>query len=271
MKKGSFLLINIFIEIGLTCLVPFSKGHFFNVLELKLQSALLLALVFYFGNIVILDLSQTLKPYLIIQVAQNYRAISLNKFKNITKYLHIQAFPQRIQEDIRLYWQNKLTIISEYIISFGIILYLVISNYTQVKLIIASIIYSLVCIYLAYIFKSKLVQKEKAVQQEEAAFRINLSKLEFKGFKEAIVANLQAARIKLGFGTVTTLQKNLMLILPYIFFLPFYMNGTMSLGLLMQQATIFDLLVLNFTIVINMFPLVTQTIASKERIEELTK
>jgi len=264
------LIGSIIIEVGLTCLIPHSKGYFFNLIEAHNSTLIWIGLAYYFGNIFVLELFQTFKPYSIIRYALERRLKLTTTFNSIPPtYTSISNFAQRIQEDIKLYLQNSISVYTEYAISGLIVVYLLITHHTEYILIGSAILYSLLFVAIAYLFKPRLVKTEKTMQQNEAQFRLDINNLGFGLLPEVLLSNKKAANVRLSYGIFNKTQTAIMLALPYIVLLPFYLKSTITLGYLMEIATVFDLLVLNMAIIINLFPFLAQAKASKERIDEL--
>lgn len=265
------LLGTIIIEVGLTCIIPVSKGYFFNLIEAHNATLIWIGLMSYFGNIFVLDLVQTFKPYSITRYALERRLKLTTPFeKKPATYTLVSSFAQRIQEDIKLFLTNSISVYAEYTISGLIVAYLLLTHRTEYILIGSAILYSLLFIAIAHLFKPKLVQTEKVVQQAESEFRLNVGVGVFSLLPEVLLSNKKAATVRLYYGVFNKVQTAIMLALPYIVLLPFYLKGSITLGYLMEVSTVFDLLVLNMAIIINLFPYLAQAKASKERIDELT-
>lgn len=258
----------VLIEIAATSLIPTIRGTFYGYIEAKdILVWTWLALLFF--NNFVFDFSQSSKNYVIVRLAQDQRKIQTEKIGSVSNY-EIAQSPQRLQEDVKLMYHNKITVLVEYCISGGILVWLIINHLSSFWLILGALAYAVVSIVVAYLFNPKLKYAEKIVQSEEAAFRINLAeRTDIFGLNTAIKANFKAAQIRLGYLLFSRLQGGILLVLPYLVLLPTYLAGGIGLGELVKMSTVFQLMVVNAAILINIFPLLTTAHASAERVNEL--
>lgn len=267
---GYALLLSIFLEVLLTVVIPETKGFFFSVLETKNAALLTFALGCYFLNYVLINAQQVIKPYLQTRYSLNLR--ETNQQFVCEKYhlaIPIENPEQRIQEDIKLTITNFIKVWSEYLISGLIVVILIGQNHHNPLLVGTAVLYSVISVLIAYIFQPKMIIVEKIVQKQEAQFRKDITILNYLLFPEVIKANIASAAIRLKYGLFANLQNAIMVIAPFFVLTPMYFQGTISLGDMMLIATTFDLLVLNMSILINLFPTLTQANASFERVKEL--
>lgn len=276
MKSKFFLSALIFcvlVEIVATAVMPITKGHLFNALELKSLGAWL-GVGLLFVNYFVFDLCQAFKNYLIIQysmIRRKLKVLELGIGMNTKAWEKgVDNVEQRIQEDVKLMYLNRYAVVVEYVVSAGILLWLLIHNYHEIFLVLSALAYAAISVLIAYLFNPRMKYAEKIVQNTEATFRLNLiNTRNLLGFNEAIHANIKAATIRLQYLLFTKLQGGLVVIIPYLFLLTPYLTGQITLGVLVEHSTVFSLLVVNAAIVINMFPTLTVANASKERVGEI--
>lgn len=265
------LLFCLLLEIVVTALIPVSKSVFFNQLGTFSHNALY-GLLFYLGVLVSLDAIQNFKPLLITLYTNIRRDLITKQYFN--RGFDNETRNQRLQEDIKLFVVNQTTVYCEYFISGGIVLILIIQNYHFPFLVLSSIIYSVICCISAFLFKPKMIILEKQIQQQETTFR-NMLKYAYSFdyiqnlFKDVLTINVKNAYIQFYYGLLTKFQTGIVTVLPYIYFLPKYLAKQVTLGMVMEQAAIFQLLVINIFILSTLFPKWMQAKASKERLDEL--
>lgn len=258
-----------------TGLLPFARGHLFSLLTLK-TGPILLALVFYFLNYFTIDFFQSVKGYVVLKTALYYRNIRthdvfLSLKKVDAKHLPSNS-PQRIQEDIKLSYVQRITVWTEYGISSLILVQLLILNCKEIALIIFALGYAIVSILIAIKFNPRLTRAEIGVQQAEANYRTGLaaSILDITGQTMANKASLASKWIQTEYLLFTKLQLGLVAVLPYAFLLPKLLNGTMDLGQLVQHQASFALIVVNAAVLIQLYPILIQGKASEHRVKEVT-
>lgn len=261
----SLLLVEIILEAAFTALIPKSQQYFFNLLG-HFSHNIYYGLLFYFFMRFGYDICQAIKPYLQIRYSQILRESKTTALLG-SELNQVDNVPQRLQEDIKLMYLNQITVYTEYTISGIIFFVLLIYTKDHPILVGCAILYAIISLALTYLFNPKMIYAERIIQKSEADFRKELS---IKNLLEVIGYNIISAKIRLVYQLFTKLQGGLVLVLPYLFLLPAYVNKQLSLGDLIAQSSIFGLIVVNFDILIAVFPLLTQGKASKERVLELT-
>ena len=266
------LILEIVLEIVATSLIPVASGYLFG--QLSLKSALVWTGIGYvfmtrFG----FDLCQAFKQYLQIHFAMARRylhTIGLGVGINTKAWKDVDNVEQRIQEDIKIYYLNITSTYTEYTISLGILVFLIVAHHDETFLILSALGYAVLSVLIAWLFNPHMKHAERIVQKTEASFRHALIQFQRPdGFHDTLAANKKAATIRLGFSLFTKLQSGLLLIIPYIFLLNPYLEGKIEIGTLVENVGIFALIVVNADILINMFPVLTAGNASKERVQEL--
>lgn len=258
--------LGLLIEIVLTCLIPTGKEYFFDKLQLHSKQAWI-GLFFYVGILLALSIVQTLKPLLTTYVANTKRFILTNQYFQLGK--DVINRDQRIQEDIKIYTSKSTAVYCEYIISFSIVVFLIFQNIHQIFLIVASIVYSVICIGAAYLYKYKLIQAEKDIQQVETDFRNHARSNNLETLAFVLKTNIKNSVIKFSYGICVQVQSGVMTLLPFMYLLPAFLLNRITLGAMMNKASIFELLVVNMAIIVNMWPSLMQSVASHDRVKEL--
>jgi ABC-type uncharacterized transport system fused permease/ATPase subunit len=274
---GTFILS----EAILTGLLPISRGYLFDLLSTK-SGPIWTAIILYFFNYFFLDFCQSLKGYIVLKVSLFYRTIrtktlykdflrsKLVGIKNLNEYLPSNS-PQRIQEDIKLSYVSRITVWVEYIISGIILVQLFLQNIHQPLLVAFALGYAVISVYIAIKFNPRLTRAEKMVQQEEASYRTKLSDniLDITGLNVANQACLKSKMIQTEYLLFTKLQLGMVAVLPYVILIPQLLAGTMTLGDVVAHQATFGLIVVNASVLIQLYTVYVQGKASEERVKEI--
>lgn len=286
MKHNKWFLVGLILiiisEAVFTGLLPISRGHLFTLLTAK-SGAIWTALILYFFNYFAIDLFQSLKGYTVLKVSlwyRNLRTHAINAYLSINYVLKKVPgsreglptnSPQRIQEDIKLSYLQRITTWVEYTISGLILVQLMIMNLSEPILILFALIYAIISVLIALRFNPRLTKAEKDVQQAEASYRTGLvaNILDITGQEVANKQSLRSKWIQTEYLLFTKLQLGLIAVLPYAVLLPKLLSGSMDLGTLVQHQATFSLIVVNAAILIQLYPTLIQGKASEERVKEI--
>ena len=270
-KFWLFLGVIIAVESGFTGLLPSSRGFVFHNLEIK-SNFIWMALFAYFINYFLLDLIQSVKGYVITKAALCKRTIETSSVVGSLNTT-TTTLPQRIQEDIKLAHLSGITVTVEYIISFLIFLQLVYLNFDAPILLVSATVYSILSVLIAIQFNPRLRKAEIDVQEQEARYRSGLvtNPTDLALLPVANLYTLKAKWIETEYLLFTRLQLGLLNVLPYIVLIPGYFEGSIDLGQLMAHQAAFSLLVVNASILIQMYPTYIKGRACRERVSEISK
>lgn len=267
--KWVALLVFIIVgEVVTTSLAPMLTGKLFSAIEAKLPETVWVILWVFVVNSVSLELFQSFKCWAIVKTQISSRIVVTKELYELSDRMPSGA--QRVQEDIKMYLQNKLTGVSEIAISVLIVLFLVIVNLHNYYLMLSIVIYTAIVVLFAKLFNKSLRTAENSVQETESEFRDELRQTKtMSKFCNVTSANSYANKTRLLFTLFSRSVNNVMYFLPYFALLPFYFDGTMSLGDFMQISRTFTLAVMNTTIVVTLYPTLTVSQACYDRIQEL--
>lgn len=258
------------VEAVVTGLFPYSRGYLYEVLTNK-AGYLWFAIGAFFLNQFIFELIQSVKNYLVIRLSLKARKARTEETvaKDITIKDHV---PQRLQEDIKLSYLMRLTVISEYFVAILILIQLTIVNAGVPLLLIAGFAYAAISVYIAVKFNPKLKHAEISEQRAEAGYRESLTEsLNPFGVIGANKASLLAALTRMKYALFTRTQLSILVVLPYLVLGPMVFAGTMSMGDLVQHSTTFSLIVVNAALLINFYTTWVKGTASEHRVRELNK
>jgi len=279
----AFLVILIAVEVYATCLIPEWRKLFYGVLERKASGELAGALQFFLGVICMLIVSQGLKLYV-------GRTTALGIRTGITKLLlkswvkgglnqKVDNPAQRINEDCHLATDFFVRIGIELIISTAIVIITMWGARHNSAILIAASAYTVVICAVALIFKKPLISKEISLQRAEADHRHALSKMAIgagdftaKGHYENIKAStIKYLRVLLGYNIFSSTQNSLSILVPFAILSVPYFKGEINLGEFMGGVSMFELIVVNSTVLVTLFPEATKAQASWIRIKEFYK
>lgn len=280
-----FLITALTAEIIMTNEIPVWRQYFFNVLGSKQQSLFSLAIMYYLALVTILTLAQGFKKWLAQKLALNFRTaltdILQHKWLSHKKRDIVDSPDQRINQDTFLATDNTISVALEVIISGVLVVLLVGESLAKPQLILASLAYTVIVCVIAMIFKNKLIDTEIGLQKAEAEHRYSLSQLrdvhtklgtqigsdktDVKYLK--VVQNyLKNISVNLKYTLFAASQSNFTPAASYILLAPAFFAGTLSIGSYMGDVALFDLIVVNASILVIVFPSVTKAIASWKRL-----
>lgn len=275
----AIFLGTIIAEIVLTVLIPSWRGYFYGIVEAKQAGQVLHACLLFVGLIGGLVVLQSLKTWLKAIMGLSLREIItlmlLNKWNSAsTLTKESLSFPdQRINEDAKLCTVLSLGVASELFISGGIVLYLVLTL-QNLSLIAYATLYTVVVSIVALLMHKPLVKADINLQIAEADQRFTLSKMVMGHGQETLHEKFQSITGKyrqyvgllLGYNIFNGLQNNLSILVPFLILLPTYFTGDITFGILMRDIASFELIVINSTILLNLYPQVINMNAAWTRV-----
>lgn len=280
-KKGyfflGFLTLLLAIEITATVAIPMWRDYFFGGIEAKDQAIYVQGMWYFAGLMLAFVFSQGFKYYAIQKLALEWRtALNDMLVKRWRKagMAKVDNPDQRIAEDTNIASVLALELVVETIISFSIILGLV--GTMSSTLIYLSAGYTVAISAVAYFFHRPMVDREKLLQRAEADYRFTLAQCVNDGkrrplkskFNRVLKRYTSLINVTLGFSLFSRAKGNLMNLIPFALLIPMYFADEIGFGAVMKGVSQFDLLVINATILIILYPKVTKALASYERIQE---
>lgn len=272
MIKGRIaLLIFVLVAEGLiTGLIPYSQGNLYGMLGVK-SPLVWTAIGYYFLNLFGVDFFQCVKGFLVAKVAMFYREARTVKVLLSENLEKTPNHDQRIQEDIKLSYVNRITVWCEYFVSAIILVQLVVINITEPLLLGCAAGYAVISLIIAARFNKKLSTTEQEVQTAEADFRVSVKHGlgVIEKLSGAAAATIKIAKVQMHYKLFTKLQLGIMTVLPFIVLVPQLLAGTMLLGEVIQHQATFALLVVNAAILIQYYTVLIQGKASELRVRVL--
>lgn len=282
-KKSFYLWIGLLglllgAEILATVLIPVWRNFFFDGIEQKSYEVFHSGLIYFAILMAVFIISQGFKWFAAQRLSLVLREALVNllydKWKNVES--KVDYPDQRIQEDSRVLTEKSLEVIIEVVISALIIVGLVLQMWGSWLLLGLSAGYTLLITLAALFFHRPMVNTDKCLQRKEAGFRLELVKkslgqgsVNFKKTFESVKASYKRyTNVMLGFTLFSRAKSNFMNLVPFLVLVPMYFAGDIGFGKIMEGVSQFDLMVINATILIILYPRVTRALAGWERIKE---
>lgn len=273
------LVVLLILEVILTALIPTWRAYFYGLLAAKQATLATKGLLLYLGLIGGIVGIQSLKI-----LARTILAISnrkhvtdqllkrWNQFSDETQKT-VTFIAQRINLDTHQATVLGLTVVNECAISLFILIWLVITT-EQTTLMLASVGYILVSLALMKLFNKPMIDADINLQTAEADQRHELTKMSMgiearlgATWKDVAFRLKRMALLTLGYNSFLGLQGGISTIIAFIIVLPGYFAGTTDFGSVMGAVSAFDLMVVNGTILLNLYPQLITCIASWKRIQ----
>ncbi|MBA4259187.1 MAG: hypothetical protein C0446_08480 [Chitinophaga sp.] len=276
---GIILLIIIGLEITATVYLPELKKTLFDAIEAKNLQAVINFFIFSTVFLTLFGFVQGIKEYIGHRWAIFIRTalVKILQKKWVRKGApQIDNPDQRINQDTYMATDMAVSNILEIIISFFITVVLVIQSFNMVGIWAGALVYTAVVSGLMLLFNRPLVKNEIHYQKAEADHRFSLAKIAIgvgdftskEKYKLLLDKYIAYIGVVLGFQMFSSVSRQVSDIIPYVILLPLYFAGTITLGSVMQGVSIFVLIVINATIMLQLYPRVTKAQASWHRIKE---
>lgn len=273
------LVVLLILEVVLTALIPTWRAYFYGLLAAKQANLAVKGLLLYFGLIGGIVALQSLKilarTILAISNRKLITNLMLTKWINFTQKTRdsINFIEQRINLDTHQATILSLVVINECVISLLIVIWLIITT-SEHTLMLASIGYTVVSLVLMKLFNRPMIEADISLQVAEASQRRELTELATQklnywisdSWEEVALRLKRMAMLTLGYNSFLGIQGGLATIVAFVIILPAYFAGTMDFGAVMGSVSSFELIVLNGTILLNLYPQLITCIASWKRI-----
>jgi putative ATP-binding cassette transporter len=280
---GTALGLALATEIVLTCLIPMWKEMFGDMLAKKDLVGFQHSLGYYFILTFGFGVAQGLKTWLARKLAFIIRTagskILLKSWIQSKKKL--KNYSQPMTDSMQIWTELSLANFVEIAISASIIVGLVIANLNSHLILIAALVYTLILSAAAMFFNKPLITSDMHRQEAEGIYRESISAIahdqgDFTSklkFKNLYFIYGRYIAIQMYFTLFSRVKGALGMLVPYIVLAPLYFSGDMSLGGYMAGAATFELIVLNSTILLEIYPQYTKMKAgykiSKEFYDEV--
>jgi ABC-type uncharacterized transport system fused permease/ATPase subunit len=274
------LIALVVLEIYGTYLIPAWRKDFYSVLEAKDASRLVGTLQYFTYVMAALIFSQSLKSYVARRTALILRTsltgVLLFKWKKAPHRMSVDNPSQRINEDCKIATDMATKVGVEVLISACLVVMLIAESSHNMLLVGSAVGYTVLVSLLAILFRKPLINTEINTQKAEADHRQVLSGIALgidseeapSRYEEILITTKKYLRTLLGYTVFSSVQGQFSILVPWAVLSIPYFQGHMSLGDFMSGVAIFELIVVNSTILISLFPEVTKAQASWIRIRE---
>ncbi len=269
----SLLILIIVVEIIATTLIPEWRKYFYNILHNKEQAKFTSALIFFFTLMLGLGAVQGLKIWIGQLVSVEWRKAITALFESKRPLVLPNNSSQAYTESLRNATEQYLQVGVEITISLVIIIALFIANINNTFIVVSSLLYSVLIIAATYFFKTPLISSDKDKQIADGLLRESIARNESvsKTFADSLAAYYRYIKINMYFVLFGRLKGALAAIVPMIFLSGAYFSGQTTLGQFMADSSTFELIVVNTTILVIMFPSITTARASYNIVKQYWK
>ncbi len=277
------LLLIIVLEIGTTSLIPYTRKTVVDSLVAYDYSAFVFFVALAFGNSLILSGAQALKEWTGNRLAFLGREALMKTIKkpwiNRDGKTNLSNPCARLNDDTRLATEVALKVFVEVLISLVIVISLLFSIIKWPMLLGIAVVYSAVSILIAALFREPMTNKKYTLLDAEGAHRVSLTRISMQQGDYTSKSRWEVLRIKYAeyIGIVRNyklfhaIQTAAMYSIPFIVMAPEYFAKNATIGDIMQGTLTFDLLVLNATIWVVLYPQIIESRTAFLRVEEFYK
>lgn len=273
----SFILISIVIaEIGLTCYIPEWRKGFYSMLQEKHEHLFMYQMMLLIALYTSLSFAQGMKVWVgqktsfIIRVALS--KITLKKLVYQRDSAEAPAFSQAMTGAIQNSTELFLRVAVEIAISFAIVMVLIYNNLHNPLILYAAVAYSAGVSLIAYFFQKPLTVADRSWQEAESVYReaivtISNNKGDHTSkdkFLQLIVAYYKYIKTQMYFQLMSRMKGMVGTVIPYFILGTSYFSGQIDFGGFMAGIATFELLVINMTIFISMYPEYIKAKASQQ-------
>lgn len=278
---GLPLVLIIFLEITTTSLIPYTRKLIIDSLSAFDWNWFLVAAGLGFMNSLTLIGAQGLKEWTSQKLSFVGREALMKTIKKrwINKNGHSALTNPcaRLNDDCKTATELALKVTVEVIISFAIVCGLLFTVWKWPLLFWSAIAYSAVSIGLAMIFRKPMITKRYDLSNTEGQHRIALTKISMQqgdhtskvrwlNLKESYLSYIALCK---NYKLFHAAQSAMMFTLPFLIMAPDFFAHKVSLGDIVQGTTTFDLLVLNATVWVTLYPAITEAQTAYIRVKEL--
>lgn len=270
---GVFLLFLLIVEIVMTCVIPMWRSYFYDILQNKDQALFATSMVYFILVVGSLGMAQGLKQWvsrmLSFELRQAGTKVIMKPWtklpnKNIKNYT--QAMTESLRNSTELFLDSAM----EIFISGFIVIVLLIQNLHNTMIVLAALGYTVVVSILALVFNKPMIRSDRKWQESEGTFREALSDIakeegdytSKEKFKSLAFNYYRYIKVVMGFTLFTRMKGSLGTLVPYALLASSFFAGTISLGDFMGAVSTFELIVVNSTILLIIYPNLNRARAS---------
>lgn len=277
------LVLIIIAEIATTSLIPYTRKIVIDSLVDLDWNWFLWSAGIAFTNSLILIGAQGMKEWVAQKIAFLGREALMKTIKKtwINKGGHTAVTNPcaRLNDDARLATELALKVFVEIFISAIIVISLLFTIFKWPMLFWTAIVYSGISISLAVLFRKPMINRKYILSDAEGRHRVALTKISIQQgdytskvrWEELRVAYFKYIALCRNYKLFHAVQTAAMYSIPFFIMAPDLFAGKITLGDITQGTLTFDLLVLNATIWVTLFPGITEAQTAFIRLKEMYK
>jgi putative ATP-binding cassette transporter len=269
----SLLLTITIAEIVLTVLIPVWREIFYSALQKFDQPAFWTAMLY--GAILMIGFGtiQGLKTFVRLKFSFTIREAMSKLFLKTWVYDNKKEDPRfniALTDAIKISTDNLTDVLVESFVSFVIVIILIINATDQPILLLAALGYTVVVSLVAYLFNTPLIRTDTELQVAEGHYRNSIAIIAINGGDHTAKNNWLAIKDKFhqyllvltGFNLFSRAKGALASLIPYFLLFDEYFSRQIDLGGFMNGVSTFELIVVNTTILVIVYPQITKALAS---------
>jgi ABC-type uncharacterized transport system fused permease/ATPase subunit len=263
------------IEVVATALVPLAEKEFMADIMAKNWPVFVEGAILYGIFLIFIVSAMALKSLSVSLMTVDLGKNLVSSFLKFPGTRGSVIAPGRIDSDGKTLAMDVLSLATETYISAGIVVALLF-QITRLDILGLAIVYMAIYFFLTVIFKKRLSGYLHLVRCGQDKYRAQLEKRE--AIKEGMVlrmyGHMRAAVFKLQITTLWFRVVNkggcdALALLPFFLLVPEYIAGTMDFPTMAAAYTSFRLLVINFGIILTLYPTYTEARVAYKRLETL--
>ena len=276
--QGFILLLILVGEIGFTCYIPEWRNSFFSVMKDKHVEQFAGCMWVFAGLMAGLGFTMGIKLWLSQLFSFEFRRGASKLFlkKWVKGERSAPNYTQAMTEAVRNSTELLVQVGVEVFISASAVVILLGINHSNHKLIGAAIVYTLLTFVFTSRFNKPMVLADATWQSSEGRYREAISDIANGNgdytVKDKFVAlatsYIHYTKTVMYFTLFSRLQGSITHLAPYLLLSTDYFGGSMTFGEFMASVAVFELLVLNATIILTVYPQITRARASVKIMKE---
>lgn len=248
-------------EITLTMASPLWRKYFYDVMQNKDYELFHTSLVYFIALVMGLGVSQGVKVWIAAKFSFQWREAVNEMFLSKWRKSMPKNMTTAFTDSLYLATETYVEISMEVFISASIVVGLILSNMDDTELMVSSLLYTLAATLLATLFNKPLISSDMDVQISVGGYREKL--LEGNPEIRTAFGVIKRAYYKyifvvLGFNFFSRVKGAAATLIPYLLFADSYLLGDASFGDFMGKVASFELIVINSTILVALYPKLTK-------------
>jgi len=269
------LLLVVGVSIWIQIVIPDMRGGFYNDLIEK-SPEYTHAFAVFMGALFTYYTIDSIRPFIVGLMGLEIRLWLINKITSKPVCLQENACG-RVACDVKNFVDSMFSVVLDVTIALFAVIGLI--GQVHPSLFWYTVGYTCLVTLLAFIFNKPLVSTQYNIQASEQTFRGDIRDVIENRSQSKIIdlysyvysTTLKCLGVMTAFRTFASIKMLFGVAIPFFVLIPLYMQGIIDFKVLIGGVTTFDLLVSNTTVLVNLYPYITSSLASYKRIRELNK